>query len=51
MKTRAADGEVHGCIVDVHCDLWVRKNAQNPGISHLKVEGVRIISRTEKSSG
>ena len=35
-------GEVYSCIVDVHCDLWVRNRAQNPGIS-FEVEGVRII--------
>ena len=48
-NARRYDGEVHGCIVDVHCDLWVRKNAQNPGIS-FEVEGVRILSRTEKAA-
>lgn len=48
-NARRYDGEVHGCIVDVHCDLWVRKNTQNPGIS-FEVEGVRIISRTEKAA-
>ena len=49
-NARRFDGEVHGCVVDVHCDLWVRKNTQNPGIS-FEIEGVRIISRTEKAAG
>ena len=48
-NARRYGGEVYNCIVDVHCDLWVRKNSQNPGIS-FEVEGVRIISRTEKEA-